>query len=233
MNFNFNELAETSFVSQSQNYLKPFDIYKVRLTKIEKSTVGKKDGSTSYPVVALEFTDENEGIFSENLFIPDINNAQDFENKENETSHKLMPSRFQQFQYTLMQIVEAINPTGAQNIKANGSKLEKASNPVIAFVDLVIKALTGKNTEVYLKLIGRTTADGATYARLPNACLMGQNGKPSALNFINADKGKLFFSAYEMQQANKYKNAKPTKMPDNPDATDAAADDLNIDDIEV
>lgn len=227
MNFNFNELAETSFVSQSQNYLKPFDIYKVRLTKIEKSTVGKKDGSTSYPVVTLEFTDENAGIFSENLFIPV--NDEDFQNKENETSHKLMPSRFQQFQYTLMQIVEAINPTGAQNIKNNASKLKTVDQ----FIDLIIKALTGKNTEVYLKLIGRTTADGATYARLPNACLMGQNGKPSALNFINADKGKLFFSAYEMQQANKYKNAKPTKMPDNPDATDEAGDDLNIDDIEV
>lgn len=230
MNFNFNSLAETSFTSNTQSYLKPYDIYQVNLTKIEKTELkGSKDPNATYPIVALEFTGsgDNKGIFTQNIFIP--TKDEDFVRNENQTSHKPMPSRFDQFQYTLMQIVEAINPTGAQKIKDNASKLKTIDD----FLGLVIKALNGKNNvDVFLKLVGQNT-NGTTYARLPNACLIGRDGNPAALNFINADSSKLYFSNYEIGQMNAYKNAKPTNMDsiENPDTNDGS--DLDLDGIEI
>lgn len=225
MNFNFSNLAETSFSSNSSNYLKPYDIYQVNLTKIEKTELKGKDGVSVYPVVTLEFTGTGDanGIFTQNIFIPVKD--EDFVRNENQTSHKPMPSRFDQFQYTLMQIVEAINPTGAQKIKENGSKLKTIDD----FLNIVIKALNGKNNvDVYLKLVGQVS-NGTTYARLPNACLIDREGKPAALNFINADSTKLYFSNYEIGQMNNYKNAKPTNM----ETVDKGESDLDLSDIEV
>lgn len=229
MNFNFNSLAETSFSSSSQNYLKPYDIYKVNLTKIAKSEIkGSKDPNAVYPVVELEFTStEGKGIFTQNIFIP--NSEQDFVRKENETSHKLMPSRFDQFQFTLMQIVEAINPEGAQKIKDNAGKLKTIED----FISIVIKALDKKNSvDVYLKLVGQNN-NGTVYSRLPNACLIGRDGNPAALNFINADSSKLFFSNYEVGQMNKYKEAKPTNMNEVENNPDKSDEDLDLNDIDL
>lgn len=203
MEFNFNSLANTSFTSDAQNYLKAYEIYKVRLTKFEKSELNGKDGVTTYPVIAVEFTGED-GIFNENIFIPIKDD--DFERKEN-TNHKLMPSRFDRFQFTLMQIVEAINPTGAEKIKAMASKLRTIDD----FITVVTKALAGKDTEVYLKLVGQNT-NGKLYSRLPNSCFMGKDNKPVASNFISQDRDKLFFTNYEIGEMNKYKNARPTNM---------------------
>lgn len=229
MNFNFNSLATASFSNDAPQYLKPYDIYQVNLTKIEKTELKGKDGTSVYPIVTLEFTGsgDNKGIFTQNVFIP--SKDEDFVRNENQNTHKLMPSRFDQFQYTLMQIVEAINPDGAQKIKDNASKLKTIDD----FLGLVIKALTGKNTvDVFLKLVGQNT-NGTVYARLPNACLIGNNGEPAALNFINTDSSKLYFSNYEIGQMNAYKNAKPTNMDsvvNNPDQKDS---EFSLDDIEV
>ena len=220
MEFNFNSLAETSFTSNSQNYLKAYEIYKVTLTKFEKSELKGKDGITTYPVISVEFSGES-GIFSENIFIP--TKDEDFERNEN-SNHKLMPSRFDRFQFTLMQIVEAINPAGADKIKANASKLHTLDD----FITIVSKALAGKTTEVYLKLVGQNT-NGKLYARLPNSCFMGKDSKPTASNFINKDKDKLFFSNYEIGEMNKYKNAQPTDM-ESPDVVEESVD---LDDLEL
>ena len=241
MNFSFNNLANTSFSNNSAQHLRPYEIYPVNLTKIEKTELkGSKDPNASYPVVALEFTGtgDNKGIFSENIFIP--TKDEDFERRENPNSHKLMTSSFDQFQFTLMQIVEAINPAGAQKIKEKLSKLsaknvrEFADKCVPVFIDAVIKVLDGKNNvEVYLKLVGRNN-NGTVYARLPNACLIGRSGNPEPLNFISADSSKLYFSNYEIGQMKAYKDAKPTKMEDveNPDTQEGSDLDLDgIDDI--
>lgn len=231
MNFSFNNLANTSFSNNSAQHLRPYEIYPVNLTKIEKTELkGSKDPNASYPVVSLEFTGtgDNKGIYTENLFVP--NKDSDFERRENPNSHKMMASNFDQFQFTLMQIVEAINPDGASKIKANASKIKTLDQ----FIDLVIKALNGKNNvEVYLKLVGRNN-NGTVYARLPNACLIGRSGNPEPLNFISADSTKLYFSNYEIGQMKAYKDAKPTKMEDveNPDTQESGDLDLDgIDDI--
>lgn len=227
MNFDFNGLATTSFSSESVQYLKPYDIYQVNLTKIEKSEINGKDGVSKYPIVTVEFTGSGDikGIFTQNIFIP--HKDEDFKRHENQNTHKPMPSQFDQFQYTLMQMVEAINPTGAQKIKDNASKLKTIDD----FLALVIKALNGKNdVNVYLKLIGQNT-DGKVYARLPNAVLIGKDGNPAPLNFISADSSKLYFSSYEAQQMKAYQNATPTNM--DSVVSEKKADEIDLDGIEL
>ena len=229
-NFNFNSLGETSFVNENANYLKAYDIYPVNLTKIEKTTLKGKDG-TEYSVVALEFKgcEDNKGIFTTNLFIP--HKDEDFERRVNETSGAHYPSSFEQFQYTLMQITQVINPAGAQKIIDNASKLKTIDD----FIGLIIKALTGKDSvKVYLKLVGRVN-NGVTYAALPSACVLSKEAtadtKPSPLNFISLDESKLQFSNYELSQMKKYKEAKPTNM----DKVDSnkSEDSIDLDDIEL
>lgn len=232
--FNFNGLSETSFTNNGPQYLRPYDIYEVNLTKIEKSVLKGKDG-TEYSVIALEFKGCGDvtGVYNHNLFVP--SKDADFERRVNETSGTPYPSAFEQFQYTLMQLTQVINPKGADKIKENASKLKSMDQ----FIDLIIKALTGKSdVKFFLKLVGRNQA-GTVYSTLPNACVLAKTAiadtKPSALNFVSLDKSMLQFSNYELTQMKAYKNAKPTNMnseghDDNPDNAD---DDLNIDDLDV
>ena len=225
-NFNFGGLAETSFTNNGPQYLRPYDIYEVNLTKIEKSVLKGKDG-TEYPVVAIEFTGcgEDKGVFTNNIFIPNKESDMERRTLKNANGHEnQVASNFENFQFTLMQIVHALNPTGEEKIKANASKIKTIDQ----FVDLIIKALTGKeNIETELKLVGRKNpTNGVEYASLPNACGINKKGEIFPVNFIGEN---LFFSNYELTQKKKYQNATPTNM----DKVDEKSDDVDIDDIEV
>ena len=231
-NFNFNGLSETSFTNNGPQYLRPYDIYEVNLTKIEKSSLKGKDG-TEYGVVALEFKGccEVTGVYTHNLFIPNKN--EDFERRVNETSGTPYPSAFEQFQFTLMQLTQVINPKGADKIKENASKLKSMDQ----FIDLIIKALTGKvDVKFFLKLVGRNQG-GTVYSTIPNACVLSKKAtaetKPSPINFVALDKSLLQFSNYELTQMKAYKNAKPTNMDKEEDNPDIPSDDVNLDDISL
>ena len=232
-NFNFGGLAETSFTNNGPQYLRPYDIYEVNLTKIEKSSLKGKDG-TEYGVIALEFKGcgDNTGVYTHNLFIP--HKDSDFERRINETSGIPYPSAFEQFQYTLMQLIQVINPKGADKIKENASKLKSMDQ----FIDLIIKGLAGKtDVKFFLKLVGRNQG-GTTYATIPNACVLSKKAtaetKPSALNFVSLDRSLLAFSSYEVTQMKNYKNAIPTNMDKETDETpDTAGDDVDLDDISL
>ena len=227
MNFNFDSLKDTNFVSESQQYLKPYDIYKVKLSEIKKDTLKGKDG-TDYKIVTIGFSGE-EGVFSTNLFYPSKDS--DFERTENEKTHKIQPSAFDRFQHSLMQIVQVLNPAGADKIKENASKIKTLDD----FVDLIIKGTSSKmNVEVYLKLVGRNV-DGKTYSNLPTPCWYdAKDNKVKPLNFLSTDKNKLNFSSYEIQLANTYKNSKPTDMDEvDPDKKDGDLDLSDLNGIEL
>lgn len=226
MGFNFNSIAEQNYSSAAGQYLRPYGIYKVNLTKIEKTTLTGKDG-TEYPVVAIEFAGcgEDKGIFTNNIFIPNKESDMERRTLKNANGHEnQVASNFENFQFTLMQIVHALNPTGEEKIKANASKIKTIDQ----FVDLIIKALTGKeNIETELKLVGRKNpTNGVEYASLPNACGINKKGEIFPVNFIGEN---LFFSNYELTQQKKYQNATPTNM----DKVDEKSDDVDIDDLEV
>ena len=228
MNFNFSNLNNTNFTSTAGQYLRPYDIYPVNLTKIERSELKGKDGNTTYPIIELEFTGvgDAKGVFSTNLFIPTSEKDMERRTVTNSNGHEsLRPSSFENFQFTLMQIVEVLNPTGAAKIKENGDKIKTVDQ----FIDLILKALKGKeNITTNLKLVGRNN-EGKVYAALPNACGLNKKNEIFATNFIGDN---LFFSNYEITQQKAYRSAAPTNMDketgdDNPDKeTDV---DLDID----
>lgn len=228
MSFNFSNIENTSFSSNATQYLKPYNIYKVNLTKIEKTELkGSKDPNAVYPVVALEFTGcgEDKGVFTTNLFIPTSDQDMERPTYQNANGHDYQrPSRFENFQFTLMQIVHALNPAGEEKIKANASKIKTIDQ----FIDLIIKALSGKDkVETNLKLVGRTN-DGTVYATLPNACGLNKSGEVFPTNFIGDN---LFFTNYELTQQKNYQNAKPTNM----DKVDNIEEEntIDLDDIEL
>ena len=230
MNFNFSNLNNSNFTSTSGQYLKPYDIYNVNLTKIEKTELkGSKDPNAVYPIVALEFTStgDNKAVFSTNLFIP--TSEQDTERpkfKNNEGHEYERPSRFENFQFTLMQIVHAINPAGEEKIKANASKIKTVDQ----FIDLIIKALAGKNNvETKLKLVGRNN-NGTVYAALPNACGLNKAGEVFPVNFIGDN---LSFTNYELTQQKNYQNAKPTNMSSVDNNPDEKEEELDLDGLEL
>lgn len=211
MNFNFDSLSQQNFTSTKGNYLRPYGIYKVNLTKIEKTTLkGSKDPNAEYPIVALEFTGcgDDTGIFTTNLFIPSREEDMERKTLTNNNGHEsVVPSRFEEFQFTLMQIVHALNPAGEQKIKENASKIKTIDQ----FIDLIVKALTGKEKVVTdLKLVGRNSS-GTIYASIPRACGINKSGEIFPVNFIGEN---LFFTNYELTQQKAYQNAKPTNMDD-------------------
>lgn len=228
-NFNFSNLGEQNFTSNAGAYLKPYNIYKVNLTKIEKTELkGSKDPNAVYPVIALEFTstEEPKGTFSTNLFIPQTDEDMTRPTYKNNEGHEYQrPSRFENFQFTLMQIVHALNPTGEEKIKVNASKIKSIDQ----FIDLVIKALSGKsNVETNLKLVGRNN-NGTIYAALPAACGLNKSGEVFPVNFIGDN---LFFTNYELTQQKTYQNAKPTNM-SKVESEEASNEDIDLDGIEL
>ena len=231
MNFNFNSLSDTNYSSNSGAYLRPYGIYKVTLTKIEKTELkGSKDPNAVYPVVALEFTGtgegESRGVFTTNLFIPTSEQDMERPTFQNNNGHDYQrPSRFENFQFTLMQIVHALNPAGEEKIKANASKIKTIDQ----FIDLVIKALNGKTDVVDLKLVGRNN-NGTVYAALPSACGLNKSNEIFPVNFIG---NNLAFSNYELTQMKQYQNAKPTNMDSDENSIDTASDSIDLDDIEL
>lgn len=229
--FNFDNLSKTSFVSNAAQYLRPYGIYEVNLTKIEKTVLkGSKDPNAEYPIVAIEFTGcgEDKGIFTTNLFIPTTDDDMQRRTLKNANGHEnQVPSRFEEFQFTLMQIVHALNPDGEEKIKNNASKIKTIDQ----FIDLIIKALNGKETiKTNLKLIGRNN-NGTIYAAIPRACGINKSGEIFPVNFIGEN---LFFSNYELTQQKAYQNAKPTnmnKVDNNPDTKEG--EDLDLSDIDL
>jgi hypothetical protein len=226
--FNFSNLSEQNFTSNAGAYLRPYGIYSVNLTKIEKTTLkGSKDPNAEYPVVAIEFTGcgDDKGVFTTNLFIPTTEADMERKMLKNQNGHESpVPSRFEEFQFTLMQIVHALNPTGEEKIKANASKIKTIDQ----FIDLILKALAGKNNvETNLKLVGRNN-NGTIYAAIPRACGINKSGEIFPVNFIGEN---LFFTNYELTQQKAYQNAKPTPMTST--VTDDTSDDVDLDNIEL
>ena len=236
--FNFSNLENTSFTSNAGAYLRPYGIYDVNLTKIEKTTLkGSKDPNAEYPIIALEFTGcgDDKGVFTTNIFIPTTEADGERKMLKNANGHENpVPSRFEEFQFTLMQIISVLNPDGAKKIQENGNKLQAAlekdfKKGIDLFIDLILKGLNGKNNvTTKLKLVGRNN-NGTIYAAIPRACGINKAGEIFPVNFIGEN---LFFTNYEITQQKAYQNAKPTNMDKVETSGDKSAD-VDLDDIEL
>lgn len=231
MNFDFSSAASSNFSSNGGSYLKPYDIYTVNLTKIEKTELkGKKDPNAVYPIVQLEFTEvgDNKRTFTDKLFIPTTEDDLKRPVFENSNGHEYSrPSRMELFQYTLMQLVHVLNPTGEEKIKEVLPKVKTVDQ----FTDLIVKALVGKEkVATKLKLVGRVT-NGVTYAALPAACGLTKENEIFPINFVGEN---LSFSSYEESKRKEYQNAKPTSMTKSEETPDdAPKDEVDLSGIEL
>ena len=226
--FDFNDVKTTSAVNSSVATLKHYGIYKVKFDGLEQSTIqGKKDPNASYSVINMKFTSD-EGNFTKNLFVPSTEEdgkRPEYTRDAGTTYNR--PSRFENFKWTLLQLVQTINPEGYKKIQANSSKIKSMDD----FIKLVIGiAEQKKGSELYLKLVGRevNNADGttSTFAEIPNVCGLNKKNELFITNFVSLNANGLKFSNYEEQQKAKYANATPTSMPaTNPDTED---DDLDL-----
>ena len=217
-NFDFNMEGE-SFSSQS--YLKPYTINEVKLTKFEVGTLkGVKNPDTEYKIITIEFTgtDKNPGIFSTNLFFPTAPDGLERPKFKNQQGHEYEnPSRFEQFKYTLSQLVAVLAPEKLEIVKKKAGAVKTLED----FVEIFSRVLNAhKDVVTNLKLVGRNS-NGTVYASLPQACGLSKDGKLYAKNFVG---NNLTFTAYEMQQSKALNNAKPTDVEKENEASDDLGD---------
>lgn len=206
--FNFGDVNTTSAVNNSSN-LKPWGIYDVEFDGLELNDIqGKKDPDKTYHTIKMSFHGE-EGSFSTNLFIPSSeDDTKRIENKSKDGHVYYSPSKFEIFKWTLLQLVQVVNPEGYEKLKAASNKITSMDS----FIKVIFKfANEKKGAKTKLKLTGRNN-DGKIYPQIPRICGINKNGECFVSN--NFVGNKLEFTAWEASQVMSYKNTKPTEMPD-------------------
>lgn len=205
--FNFGGIQETSAVNSNKS-LKPWGIYTVNFDGLEfEEMKGKKDPSAVYKTIKMKFSGE-EGGFSKNLFIPSTEEDAKRPEYTNREGHKYEgPSHFESFKWTLLQLTQVVNPEGYKKLQEQSSKI-KGMEDFLKLVMTVANAKKGFTTK--LKLTGRTTEDGKTYAEIPRIVSVNKEGQLFISdNFIG---DKVEFSAYEVEKVKAYNTAKPTDV---------------------
>ena len=232
MNFSF-DVTNAQVSAAGSNYFKPYTINKIN--KIEAKYVnGEKEGK---PWKALDMTfTGKDGSIRERYFIPvkDDGSFDDAKGMERYVTDKKaeLPSSYEVLKQLAIHILGNYAPAQFEKFKKYVTKVKNMQQFLDGFVKLVNEA---PENEIDLKVVGRNSS-GKIYAKLPNTCGVSKNDDGSysdttfPINFLG--KG-LEFTAYEMQQADKMKNAKPTKMDDNIAESVDGGDDINLDDIDL
>lgn len=201
--------SSVSAVSNSIKQLAPFAIYDV---KYEKSEIvefdGKKDPSQHFKVLRVRFSN-TDGYYEETIFFPTPADGEPKEFKNPDGTVRKMPSNFDRTKFFMAQVMEVLNPDGYKKFCEASSKFKDFEMMANAFIKVLEPAM-GKETK--LKLMGRTDMNGNVHAVLPNFLNISKEGQLYvSTNFIG---DRVFFSTYEEGQVQKFKNAKPTAMPD-------------------
>ena len=228
--FNFGGIQGTSAVNSSKS-LKPWGIYNVSFDGLELEDVkGKKDPNAVFKTVKMKFSGED-GVFSPNLFIPSTEEDAKRPEYENKEGHKYEgPSRFETFKWTLLQLAQVVNPEGYKKLQEQSSKI-RTMDDFLKLTMTVANAKKGAKTK--LKLTGRTTEDGKTYAQLPRIVAINKEGELFVSDNFVGD--KVEFSAYEAEKARAYNTAKPTDVEAivSKDTPDSAAPNEEIKDLDA
>lgn len=234
---NFKLSDNASGISSNKPALKPWGIYNVKLTKVEKSHfAGKKDPSKEYDVLRVRF-EAPEGYYEETIFFP--NSDKDMERTEFENTDRdgkpyktYMASNVDRAMYFCLQLVANVNPDKVEAFKKHCAKADTFDSVVAALIKLTKDACGVFETK--LKLNGRTN-QGQIVACLPTFCRISRDGDPyMADNFIGESVG---FSPYEEGKRAAYLGAAATPMADSEDDvtidTSSEDDDFNLDDIDL
>lgn len=152
MTFNIDNTVVTE--NDKTPKLKANEIHKVSLVEVKKDELKSKD-NTTYKIIYLKFANEEGAIYEHKFFEPLSN-----EDKSNGQFGE-QPSDRTQFRYTVQHLIEAINPTLFEEIRAGKKFQIKNWEDMRTFV--VNNLTPGLNNSLALKLI----ADNKGYPTMP------------------------------------------------------------------
>jgi hypothetical protein len=205
----FDFKAAANATESSSNFL-PAGIHKCTFQGVAKDLV-----ASQYEVMALNLEIENHGPFTNNFFFP---------NPETGTQRKPSmygenPSQEEQFMISIMQILEACDPSIKDKINDGTIKFGTTYDQVVKTVQKLTAPYIGKEMEV--KLVPGS-GKNANFNQIPGfPAKITRNGMLAiATRFIGAP-GTLTLSTAEMKKIEVAKNAKPTNM-----ASQKTGDDL-------
>lgn len=230
--FNFGGIENVSAVGSNMS-LKPWNIYDVKFDGLTQEDLkGKKDPNAVYKTVKIAFSSDKGG-FSKNIFVPSTEDDATRPTYKNKDGHEYSaPSRFENFKFTLLQLVQVLNPAGYKKIQEVSGKIKTMDE----FLKVVVNAANAKKgTETSIKLVGRTTEDGKTYAELPRVVSLNKEGELFVSDrFIGPN---LSWSVYELSKKEEYEKAKPTDVEkvvngDASDSTEESTDNSDLNDID-
>lgn len=221
--------SSVSAVSNSIKQLAPFAIYDV---KYEKSEIvefdGKKDPGKHYKTLRVRFSNAD-GYYEETIFFPTPADGEPKEYERPDGTKQKFPSNWDKIKFFMAQVMTVLNPEGYKKFCEASSKFKDFEMMANAFIKVLEPAM-GKETK--LKLMGRTDESGNVHATLPKFLSYNRDGQLYiSTNFIG---DRVFFSTYEEGQVQKFKNAKPTAMPDlaaDPLAITPKAEEAKKDDV--
>ena len=201
--------SSVSAVSNSIKQLAPFAIYDVKYEKSEIAEFdGKKDPGKHYKTLRVRFSNAD-GYYEETIFFPTPADGEPKEYERPDGTKQKFPSNWDRIKFFMAQVMTVLNPEGYKKFCEASSKFKDFEMMANAFIKVLEPAM-GKETK--LKLMGRTDESGNVHATLPKFLSYNRDGQLYiSTNFIG---DRVFFSTYEEGQVQKFKNAKPTAMPD-------------------
>lgn len=209
MSFNFGSLANTPTANNTA-YLKPYGIYNNVSVDTMEIKEGTSEKGNSWKCLKITFKSP-EGIYTESIWYPKEGDEVRREVEMGNGGKRYMASNFEVTMAMVAAIGHAFNPEGFK-------KLQELSKTFRSFDDVTKGLMTilnkAKDVTTSMKLVGRTSADGKVYARLPQPLGITQNKDTKEwYTFPVAIFGEnLTFSSYEQGQADAYHNARPTSV---------------------
>lgn len=213
MNFNFGNTPAVS--NQGANsQLAANTIHTVKFDGVEAVTITKKDGSATFDVLKIKFSNES-GKFEHTIFEP---KPEDAVRKENNYGYE-NPSNLEEMMFLLRHLIAAVAPKVNEQIEKKGGIAVESWEKLRNF--MVVNTVKAIGTETQIKLL----ADKEGRPRFPGFVLgmSKKNETYARTNFIGA---KLTFTANELKKIETAAAATPTPM-----SSDNSADvDVTVDD---
>jgi hypothetical protein len=219
MALNFGGIGNINITSKKA--LRPWGIYKVKLTETEeKSGQGKKDPTSTWKALVLHFEGE-EGTYQESIFYPKEGDDQrrEVENTDSKGNKytTVLPSSLDQLQCKMVHFIGVVGGKEAyETFAEKGAKLD-CDSVMKLFKIILDKYVVGK--EFYLKLTGRKEKKdgketGNVYAMIPNIAAVNRTTQIAYCkeNFASVAPEVLGFSTWEIGQKHEYEARKPTVM---------------------
>ena len=238
--FNFGSLANVK-ESQKNSYLKPYNIYENVVITGTEIAEGVSAAGNSWKCLKITFSND-QGSHTESIFW--IKSEEDFKRKSIDMPNggkRQLPSNWETTRDKMAAIGLAFNRTSFEKLQAMSGKIKSFDDLMTYYKKLIETAITNK-TSTNMKLVGKTT-NGTVYAALPNCTGIAQANTADKASKNGVEVGEwytwmvspfgddLSFTSFEETQRNKYINAKPTEMSNDPLGIDKQEDSIDSEEL--